>query len=223
MAKKTTCAEMPPPEVIKGVYIEPSPDLSIFSARRNSGKTHLITHLLSRAVASKRYNMMMIMCPTSFNGHYQQYTKNIVPGFNEKVIDNVIKKQREMLEAGKHRHVLIVLDDCVGHSQFKTPQFELLASQGRHFKISVWISTQHLKKMPPIVRNNADYLYMLGKQTVPVLKTFYEEFGADFGDFENFAEAVREASKNYGVFCINNLKQTFHELRAPSEIPGFRF
>jgi hypothetical protein len=223
MAKNPASAEVQPPAIVRGLYIEPSPDLSIFSARRNSGKTHLITHLLSRAVASNRYNMIMIMCPTSFNGHYQQYTNKIIPGFSEKVINNVIKKQRKILEAGEHRHVLLVLDDCVGHSQFKSPQFELLASQGRHYRISVWITTQHLKKMPPIVRNNADYLYLLGKQTAGVLKTIFEEFGVDFGTPEKFANAVRMVLKNYGVFCINNLKQTFHELRAPSEIPGFRF
>jgi hypothetical protein len=212
------------PNVITGLSMDPSPDLSIFSARRNSGKTHLITHMLSRVVACRRYGLIIVMCPTSFNQHYQKYTKNIVPNFDERVIEQVIAKQRAALEGkGKRIHVLLVLDDCVGHTQFKNPVFELLASQGRHYLISVWLSTQHIKKCPPIVRNNADYLYLLGKQTLPVLKTFYEEFGADFGDFEGFVDAVGNASKNYGCFIINNLKQTFHEFRAPAKIRGFRF
>ena len=77
------------PVVQTGMHMGGDADLCIFSARRNSGKTHLLTWMLSRAVATKRYSMIAIMCPTSFNGHYQRYTRNIIAGFDEQKIKNV--------------------------------------------------------------------------------------------------------------------------------------
>ena len=80
-----------------------SPSLFIFSARRNSGKSHLITYLMY--CKAREFNHVFVMAPTSFNGHYQKFlNKNsIINNFDENIINKLFDRQKAMLADKKQK------------------------------------------------------------------------------------------------------------------------
>lgn len=216
-----------------------TPNLTVFSARRNSGKTHFMTYLLYQM--KHLFDYILLINPTAMNGHWVDYMGNIVEEFDEGIITEIMDKQQEIvriyrqkmkiyekLSAAKRERtavpkcnrVLIMLDDCMGDAEFGSKVFERLASRGRHYMITAWITCQHYPKMPKCVRNNTDYMIIAGNQTS--YKVIFEDFGADYENMKDFIVAVREGIKNYGMFAIDNLKNKTYNLRAPKELPVFR-
>ena len=202
-----------------------SPSLFIFSARRNSGKSHLITFLLYNKV--KEFNHVFVMCPTSFNGHYQKYLNksSIISNFDEEIINKLFDRQKQMLadKTKRKEKILLILDDCLSSSTFKSPTFQRIAAEGRHYLIECWISTQHYSKLPPIIRLNSDYIFILGNQTKNIQTLIFDEFGGGYDDFNKFSARLRDCTTNYGAFVINNLDNgNDYGIRAPAKLPNFR-
>jgi len=216
-----------------------TPNLTVFSARRNSGKTHFMTYLLYQM--KHLFDYILIINPTAMNGHWPTYTSNIIEEFDEGIITQIMDKQQDIVRkyqenmkiynklpatkkaqttVPKCNKVLIIMDDCLGDTQFSSRVFERLASRGRHYMITAWITCQHYPKMPKCVRNNTDYMIISGNQTC--YKVIFEDFGADYDNIKDFIAAVKEGIKDYGMFAIDNLKNKTYNLRAPRELPVFR-
>lgn len=206
-----------------------SPALILFSAKRNSGKSHLITWLLYNKC--REFNHIYVMSPTAFNGFYQKYLENehIIPTFDESFIDKIFARQAKMLDAAtkdkskKKEKILLILDDCLSSSNFKSPTFQRIAAEGRHYLVEVWISTQHYAKMPPVVRLNSDYIAILGNQTKNMKTLIFDEFGGDFDDYDSFDARMKECTADYGALVINNLESgKTYGITAPAKLPNFK-
>jgi hypothetical protein len=196
------------------------PNLTIFSAKRNSGKTHLLTYMIYRCARS--FNDVIIMTPTAFNGHYKKFTDNVVPRFDEDLLVHIMERQAELTKQKKVNKILLVLDDCVSAANFASQVFEQIATQGRHYQVSCWITTQHFTKLPPCIRLNCDYMIILGNQTRPVVKMIFEELGGIFDDEKHFTKTMKPELLNYGAFVLNNMRGSAHVLKAPTDLPRFR-
>jgi hypothetical protein len=194
-----------------------TPNLTVFSARRNSGKTHFMTYLLYQM--KHLFDYILIINPTAMNGHWPTYTSNIIEEFDEGIITQIMDKQQDIvrkyqekmkiynqLPATKKARTAVpkLLDDCMGDAEFGSNVFERLAPRGRHYMITAWITCQHYPKMPKCVRNNTDYMIISGNQTS--YKVIFEDFGADYDNIKDFIGAVKEGIKDYGMFAIDNLR-----------------
>jgi hypothetical protein len=196
-----------------------TPNLTVFAARRNSGKTHMMTWLLYQM--KHLFDYILIINPTSFNGHWGSICNNIIQEFDEDILTKIMDKQAELLNKNKPvNRVLVVLDDCMSFAQFGSKVFERLASQGRHYNLTVWLSIQHYTRMPKCVRNNTDYMIISGNQTC--YKTIFEDFGGDYDRIKDFIAKVKESLVDYRMFCIDSLKNMHYTIRAPDVLPKFR-
>jgi hypothetical protein len=205
--------------LIKEDFQMQHPNLCVFSARRNSGKTHLMTYMIYKC--AREYNEVIIITPTAFNGHYKKISQNVYGVFDENMIKYIIKRQAANLKIGKRNKVLLILDDCLSKANFGSKIFELIATQGRHYLISCWISTQHYMKLLPVIRLNADYMLILGNQSKQVMKKKYDEMGGYFNSETEFIKCVKENLLEYGCLVLNNLKGSCHKVKAPSTLPKF--
>jgi hypothetical protein len=198
------------------LYIQ-IPNLTVFAARRNSGKTHMMTHLLYQM--KHLFDYILIINPTSFNGHWTGISNNVLPEFDEEIITTIMDKQAALIKKGKTNKALIILDDCMSDAHFGSKVFERLASRGRHYGLTVWITCQHYSKMPKCVRSNTDYMIISGNQTC--YKTIFEDFGHNFNTLKEFVACVKESLKDYGMFAIDNLRNKHYTIRAPKKLPRF--
>ena len=141
--------------------------------------------------------------------------------------DGVMTRQAELREDGVDNPGLLILDDCLGSANFQSDLFTRIASAGRHYRITVWASFQHLFKCPTVIRTNADYLFVLGVQNERVIKALWDEYGGlGFSDAKALRAYVLRATENYGALCVDNTaagaKSPARTARAPSKLPVFK-
>jgi hypothetical protein len=195
------------------------PTFCVFSAKRRSGKSHLITMMMYKFIS--HFDMVYVFNPTAFNGHYKKYTPNVYENWDDEKIEKLLKRQAALTGKKKRNRVLLICDDCLSKANFNSKVFEQIATQGRHYQVSCWISTQHYAKIPQPLRLNVDYMLIMGNQKVEVLKRVYDELAGYFDSEKEFITCVKDNLNDYGCFLLNNIDGTWSVIRAPAELPKF--
>ena len=141
-----------------------TPNLSLFVARRNSGKTHLQKFLLYTLARAQRFKWVLVICPTAFTGDWPAVVgeSNVLSSFDPEQLETLMQRQAMLREDEHDNPGLVIMDDLIGAAHFANDLFTRLACSGRHYKITCWIACQHLFKLPPVLRSNSDYLFILG-------------------------------------------------------------
>ena len=116
-----------------------TPHLAAVIARRNSGKSHLMKHLLHVLAKGKKFSWILVVSPTKFNQEWSDIVgeDNVVEQWDDDRIDAILKHQAQCRIDKTPNPGLLILDDCLGSASFDSPIFLRLASTGRHFDISV--------------------------------------------------------------------------------------
>ncbi len=70
----------------------------------------------------------------------------------------------------------MILDDCLGRVTFQSDIMTRLATVGRHYELTIWCSFQLYHKFPTVLRENADYVFLLGQISEKISKATFEEY-----------------------------------------------
>ena len=113
------------------------------------------------------------------------------------------------LNEGKTKHnaknVLLILDDICSDADLhhSCPSFKKLFTRGRHLHISIIITCQAIKHIPPIARSNSDFICVgqLNNQNVELLA---EEYLMGSIEKKAFLEMYHRCTKDYSFLLINN-------------------
>lgn len=111
----------------------------------------------------------------------------------------------------------LIFDDVTSKRCFRKGEIlEDLFSNGRHYKALIIISCQYIKQLPPAIRTNTDYLFML-YNTKRTCKILHEEFIEIPDDYEVFLQLMRavvggqrdqEGRMHRNVLIYNNCSQS---------------
>jgi hypothetical protein len=175
--------------------------------KRCSGKSVLLKHLVT--ANRKRWSEIFVICPTeTINRFYADLTPpdHIFDEYDDEWVQELIETMTKV-NAGKpknqRKRVLLILDDCSSDTNFHQSKGLIkLFTRGRHLNISVILTTQHLFHVPPVARNNSDYVLVsqLNRASVEML---CNEFCAGCCDKAEFMDLHKEATKDYHFFIIN--------------------
>ena len=102
----------------------------------------------------------------------------------------------------------MIFDDVTSKREFRKGEIlEDLFSNGRHYKAVIIISCQYLKQLPPAVRTNADYMFLMHntKRTCKVLYEDYVEEPSTFGEFLQLLRSVTGQTDDKGNNLFNSL------------------
>jgi len=80
----------------------------------------------------------------------------------------------------------------------------LLFMNGRHWKIFLIIATQYPLGLPPTLRTNVDYVFILREPYVANRKRIYENYAGMFPTFESFCQIMDACTENYECLVIDN-------------------
>ena len=100
-------------------------------------------------------------------------------------------------------HILLILDDCCSDTKFHASKsIKKLFSRGRHSFISIIITCQMLHHIPPLCRNNSDFLLVgqLNNQNIDLL---CDEFRTGL-EKKDFKKMYKRLTTNYSFLIINN-------------------
>lgn len=200
------------------------PSLSLFFAKSNSGKSHLMTYLLYNLIRRDCINWVIVITCTSFNNHWASIVgkEHVYDKFNEEDLINLLKMQGNLISSGKSKQGLIIFDDVLGDAKFNAEIFNKIASSGRHYNLSFFISSQHYKKIPPILRGNATYSFFLNQINDLMSRNLHEEYyTAKFVNWRVIQQYANKVCENYGALCVQNTaaEVEYIPIRAPSRLP----
>jgi len=88
----------------------------------------------------------------------------------------------------------LIFDDITSKREFRKGELlEDLFTNGRHYRTIIIISCQYLKQLPPAVRTNTDYMFLM-HNTKRTCKILYEEYVEEPETFAAFLELLRSVT-----------------------------
>ena len=101
---------------------------------------------------------------------------------------------------------MLVMDDCMSSKGgwIKDENILELFFNGRHHHMSFILTMQYAVGIPPELRSNFDYIFLLGEDFISNRKRLYEHYAGMFPSFDIFQQVFSTVTENYGCMVINN-------------------
>jgi len=188
----------------------------VLIGRRDTGKSFLVRDLL--------YYHQDIPIGTVISGTEEGngFYGKLVPKlfihneYNTAIIENILKRQRQVLKQIKKEmesfkrstidpRTFVILDDCLYDATWSRDKLmRLLFMNGRHWKVMLIITMQYPLGIPPTLRTNIDYVFILREPYIANRKRIYENYAGMFPTFESFSQVMDQCTENYECLVINN-------------------
>lgn len=188
----------------------------VLIGKRDTGKSFLVRDLL--------YYQQDIPIGTVISGTEEGngFYGKMVPRlfihneYNSAIIENILKRQKTVLKQVKQEietykktsidpRAFVILDDCLYDQTWSRDKLmRLLFMNGRHWKVMLVITMQYPLGVPPILRTNIDYVFILRENYIANRKRIYENYAGMFPTFESFCQVMDQCTENYECLVINN-------------------
>jgi hypothetical protein len=188
----------------------------VLIGRRDTGKSYLVRDLLY-------YHQdipigTVISGTEAGNGFYSEHVPKLFihEEYSSAIIENILKRQRTVLKQIKKEvevyrkstidpRAFVILDDCLFDASWtKDKMMRLLFMNGRHWKMMLIITMQYPLGIPPNLRTNIDYVFILREPYISNRKRIYENYAGMFPTFESFCQVMDQCTENYECLVINN-------------------
>jgi hypothetical protein len=184
--------------------------------RRDSGKSFLVKDLL---YYHQDIPIGTVIAGTEEgNGFYGKMVPKLFihNEYKTEIIENVLKRQRQVMkqinkemETFKKSNIdpraFVILDDCLyDNSWSRDKMMRLLFLNGRHWKVMLVLTMQYPLGIPPTLRTNIDYVFILREPYIANRKRIYENFAGMFPTFESFCQIMDNCTENYECLVIDN-------------------
>jgi len=192
----------------------------VLIGRRDTGKSYLVRDLL--------YHQQDIPIGTVISGTEAGncFYSNHIPKlfiheeYNSAIIENILKRQKTVLKQVNKENAaygrsnidpraFVILDDCLYDAGWtKDKLMRLLFMNGRHWKVMLVITMQYPLGIPPNLRTNIDFVFILREPYISNRKRIYDNYAGMFPTFESFCQVMDQCTENYECLVINNNAKT---------------
>ena len=188
----------------------------VLIGKRGSGKTYIVRDLL---FYHQDIPIGVVIAGTEEgNGFYGKMVPKLFihNEYNTAIIENILKRQKSVLKHIKKDvetvkkstidpRAFVILDDCLYDASWtRDKMMRLLFMNGRHWKIMLVITMQYPLGIPPMLRTNIDYVFILREPYIANRKRIYENYAGMFPTFEAFCQVMDQCTENYECLVINN-------------------
>jgi len=188
----------------------------VLIGKRETGKSFLVRDILYH---NKDMPIGTIISGTEgANSFYSHMIPSIyIYGeYEPQIIDNVIKRQvlvrKEMKkEVAMRGHTnidpraFLILDDCLYDASWtKDKNVRSLFMNGRHYNETFIITMQYCMGIPPSLRTNVDFVFLLRENLINNRKKLYEQYAGMFPSFDIFCQVMDQCTENYECIVIHN-------------------
>lgn len=204
---------------MKNISFDPNKNAGpviVLIGRRDTGKSFLVRDLL---YYHQDIPIGTVMSGTEAgNGFYSSMVPKLFihDEYNTAIIENVLKRQKIVLNQIKKEkkaygrcsidpRTFVILDDCLYDNTWARDKLmRLLFMNGRHWKIMLIITMQYPLGVPPNLRTNIDYTFILREPYIANRKRIYENFAGMFPTFESFCQVMDQCTENYECLVVSN-------------------
>lgn len=186
----------------------------VFIGKRRTGKSFLVQDLI--------YYNRDIPIATVISGteSASPFFSNFVPSlfihdeYTPELLSNVVHRQtkiKKKIQKYKKRgenvtldpRSVLILDDCLfDKSWIKDKNIRYMFMNGRHCSTLFLITMQFPLGIPPNLRTNIDYVFILRENNINNRKRIYENYASMFPTFEMFCVVLDQCTENYECLVV---------------------
>lgn len=190
--------------------------------KRGTGKSVLVKDIMSHFHNLKTGT---VICPTEeVNEFYSDIIPKIFihPEYKSIIITKIIQRQKINISNTREQirqfgrvskdadtRSFLILDDCMyDKTIFNKEEIRYLFMNGRHIDLIVLITMQYPLGVPPSLRTNIDYVFILRDPIIKNRKTIYENYAGMFPTFESFCEILDQCTQNFECLVIKQASKS---------------
>jgi len=185
-------------------------------AKRASGKSYLTKEILYH---KRDIPLTIAISKTEkLNKFYADFIPDIYiyDEYDNTILNNIYRRQSLMSEDNEQKikdgknikdpRTMLIMDDCMSSkgSWVKEQPIAELFFNGRHHNLSFILTMQFPLGIPPEMRSNFDYIFLLADDFISNRKRLYDHYAGMFPDFNTFQQVFLDLTEKYGCMVINN-------------------
>jgi len=206
------------PNVIEAKRTDPKqgPPSIILIGSKRTGKTYLIRDLM-HYIRKIPTGIIITGSEGSSEVFSQFFPKSCI--FNEVNKDmimrfkKIVKTQRKLRKKGTTEDFscFILFDDCgYDNKILKETIINGIFMNGRHWNILLIMAVQYCKSIPPAMRQNADYVFIMRQPSFIEREKIWKDFGGNIPDLKTFNDIMDHCTENYGCVLFDNTTHSNH-------------
>ena len=184
----------------------------LIASKRQTGKTVFLRNLIKYYIDKYEFDVIILFSDTArFTDDYKFLDQNLIYKTDEleSKLSKILKIQEKNILKKKICNLLIILDDVKIHS--KSKELINLSSMGRHFKITVILSSQYPKQLvSSSIRNNLSYIFINDLGYI-ALKAIYESCHLNLS-YREFQDYIDQHNNNFQFIFYNGMIQDKNRL-----------
>lgn len=179
----------------------------LFIGARGTGKSKCIRSVIYDM--KKKLDAVFLISPTKeTQDEFAEFTARCF--IFEKVSVDIISKislmGQQLMEQGRDRNFLVVIDDCAyDKSLVKNQAFILELFNGRHHNVALFYSSQYMMFVPPFMRDNVDYIFVGYDMNKKNKNKLFEAFFGMFDSIKDFNIVMNECTQDYGFLVRDRI------------------
>ncbi len=197
-----------------------SDSVLIFLGKRHTGKSWTLRDILNY---HRDIPVGVVVSPTeAANGFFEKFIPKMLiydeptEATIEKFLDRQTKisseRKREIKKFGNSQidaRAFLILDDCMYDKRWiNNRNIHKIFMNGRHYKIFFLITLQHALGLPPVLRNNIDYIFIFRNNIRREREKIYHHYAGMFPTFEAFEQVMMQTTENFECLVIDNKTQS---------------
>lgn len=200
--------------------------------KRNTGKSYLLKDLL---YYHQDIPSCVVVCPTeSSNKFYsnfvpdlfifEDYEEEIVRYFNMRqrfVKSEFLKEIKEFGTSTIDGRSILILDDCLYDDKWiRSSNIRWMFMNGRHSDGMFIMTSQAPMGIPPSLRNNLDYVFILRNNIDTERQKIYKNYASVIPDYNMFCKILNSCTEDYKCLVVhvssksNDLRECVYWYRA---------
>ena len=198
----------------------PDDGVVLFIGRRGTGKSWLIKDLMWY---KQKFPIGTVISGTEgANAFYSAMVPSLFihDEVNTNTISNVLKRQEAITKqirkesdargaSALDRRAFVIMDDCLYDNKWTGDKhIRSLFMNGRHYGILYILAIQYVMGIPPVLRGQVDYVFILRENQVSARRRIYEQFAGIFPTFELFCQIMDQCTEDYECLVIHNGAKT---------------
>ena len=186
-------------------------------AKRGSGKSYVCRALISHF--KKLPGGVVISQTDRMNGFYKKHAgvpdSYIHNEYKTEIAERILYRQKRMIQKAKEKakegkkvdpSIFLIMDDCMSDNRAwsKDKPIKTILFEGRHYKITYILTLQDPMGIPPDLRGNIDYVFLLADDKVNNQKKLYDHYAGIFNTFDQFRQVFMDLTEDYGCMVVDN-------------------
>lgn len=184
----------------------------VMIGKRGTGKSWLVRDLLyhNRDIPFGTVINATELSNSAYSPHVpaafiqQEYTPALLSKVLSRQKSLLTKMREESAFADIDPRAFLIMDDCMYDDRWvRDVNIRNVFMNGRHFRLFFILALQYCLGIPPVLRTNIDYVFLMRENIYQNKKKLFELFGGMFKSMESFCQVFDACTEDYGCMVLH--------------------